>query len=99
MDIATPSVDDVETLLLEMQDLFAPVKKVVYVAPIVEAHLPPAISSPSTEIVPRTFMGRPVVSPYVLAILDGLQAEVPKAPEPALETLPPHPETSQTESV
>ena len=92
IDIVTPSVNDVETLLLEMQDLFAPVKKTIPRAPVV---LP--TESPVKKITdaPRTFMGRPIVSPYVLAILDWLEVEAPKE-EQDQESIPAQPTTLLT---
>lgn len=56
-DIVAPSTRQIETVLLGMQDLFAPVKKVVYTPPAV-----PTPTSPPPEPVkeratePRTFM-------------------------------------------
>lgn len=52
-DIIAPSTRQIETVLLEMQDLFAPVKRVVYTPPVVPPP-PEPVKERVTE--PRTFM-------------------------------------------
>lgn len=56
-DIIAPSTRQIETVLLEMQDLFAPVKRVVYTSPVIPsptAPPPEPVKERVTEA--RTFM-------------------------------------------